>query len=254
MKPFTLKSVLLVSFMLSQMLLIAQNQSKKSRVELKDGSLLNGVIIEDTDYHIILVIETRDTLTIGYKNIAGIDQNRQWHQRTKAEHDYDGLFVELSLNQYIHNDAPFDLSVTVGKRLNKKTSIGVQARFRRHDEFVGAIYITPDFGYGGAYLRQYWLEKKARFFTDATLGYSVSTNSGTQCCTIRSDYNGGVQASLGGGVQFATNGPLSLIVKGGVTYSETSGEIVTIDNPVTTFESTYSKEYLIPHVGFGIEF
>ena len=251
MKLFTL---VVVGLMLSHMTLVAQNQIKKSQVELKDGSLLKGVIIEDTDYHIMLVIETGDTLTIGYKNVAGINQKRMRPKRAKATHDYDGLFVGIGFNQYIHNDAPFGLSLTVGKRLNKKTSLGVEARFRRHEEFVGAIYVTPDYGYAGVYLRQYLLEKKARFFTDATLGYTIGTNSGTVCCTIRSDYKGGVQGSLGGGVQFATASPLSIIVKGGVTYSHTSGEIATIDIPDQTFESTYTKKYLIPYVIVGVEF
>ena len=249
--------LIILSFLglsLTQMQLSAQEAGKKSQVELKDGSLLKGTIIEDTDYHIKLVIETGDTLTIGYKNIAGINQNRMRSNRPKATHDYDGLFVGVGFNQYIHNDAPFGFSLTVGKRLSKKTSVGVEARWRRHDEFVGAIYVTPDYGYLGAYMRQYLLEKRQRFFADATLGYTIGTNSGTECCTIRSDYKGGVQAALGGGVQFATTSPLSLIVKGGVTYSHTSGEIASIDIPDQTFISTYSKKYLIPYVGVGIEF
>lgn len=254
MKTSYLIIISVLSLSLSQIQLSAQSSTKKSQVELKDGSLLKGMIIEDTDYHIKLIIETGDTLTIGYKNIAGINQKRMRPNRPKATHDYDGLFVGVGFNQYIHNDAPFGFSITVGKRLSKNTSVGVEARWRRHEEFVGAIYVTPDYGYGGAYLRQYLFEKKARFFADATLGYTIGTNSGVECCTIRSDYKGGVQAALGGGVQFATTSPLSLIVKGGVTFSQTSGDIASIDIPDQTFVSTYSKKYLIPYVGVGIEF
>lgn len=240
--------------MLSQMLLGAQDQPKKSQVELKDGSLLKGMIIEDTDYHIKLIIETGDTLTIGYKNILGTQQKRQRANRRSATHNYDGLFIGGGFNQYIHHDSPFGFSLIVGKHLNKKTSIGVEARFRLHEEFVGATYIAPNYAYGGAYLRQYFINEKLRFFADASLGYTIGTNSGTECCTISRDYNGGVQAAIGGGLQIATISPLSLVLKGGLTYSRTSGTSASFDNSNQTFESVYSKEYFIPYVSFGIEF
>jgi len=242
-------------FILSHIPVSAQGDIKKSTVELKDGSLLKGYIIKDADDHIRLIIETGDTLTIGYKNINNINsQSFGDVYNRKAEHKYDGMFYGLEYSQYIHEDAPFGFSLLVGKRLNRRTSLGVNVRLRRHKERVGVTFIDPYFVYGGAYLRRYISEAKVRLFTDATLGYTVSTNSGIQCCTIDRDYKGGVQVSIGGGIQIANDSPLSLIVKTGLTYSRTSGEINSIDNIDQTFESSYNKQYYIPYLSVGIEF
>jgi len=64
-----LKTLLILSVAIFLSVTLSSQKKNLKVVHLKDGTILKGEIIEDTDYKIKLVIGTGDTLDVGYKFI-----------------------------------------------------------------------------------------------------------------------------------------------------------------------------------------
>lgn len=254
MKQYQIIIKAIICLILSSVQLSAQS-SEPRKIHLKDGSILVGYVIEDNDYHVKLVMETGDTLTVGYKNIVTESEIRVARKKTRVRpvHKYDGVFVTAGYQRFLMNDQPHTASFIAGKRINCQTNVGIELGYRWHQEFIGGAFIEPQYATAAIYARRYILDVGIpRIFIDGSVGYAVPTNS-IDGFIVNFDYDGGILASLSGGAHIALRGPLSFVIKGGVTYSQTSGLIIS-EGGGNTFRTNYSKDYLVPFVNVGLEF
>ncbi len=210
--------MLFVLLITVQTYLIAQKVSKEGTLELKDGTHLSGILIEEDD-HIAIVLESGDTLAIDYYSIAYIKRNLVRPIQTNVSHHFDGAFFSLGYNHYPNDKLPLELSLLVGKRINKRVSFGVNLRLRKHKTRGRYTYVKALDIYAGFYSRYYYTNSEFRSFVESSLGLSApflksQSNYGLDRRT------GGLQGSLGMGFQILSTYNWSFILKGGLTYSQ----------------------------------
>lgn len=212
------KAFLLLVFIFAQILLTAQKVSKEGTLELKDGTHLEGIIIEQND-HFLIVIETGDTLAIDNYSIAFIKRMLVRPIQTNVSHHFDGAFFSLGYNHYPNDKSPLELSLLVGKRINKRVSFGVNLRLRKHKTRDRYTYVKPLDIYAGFYSRYYYTNSEFRSFVESSLGLSAPFLKPKNNYSL-DRRTGGLQGSLGMGFQILSTYNWSFILKGGLTYSQ----------------------------------
>lgn len=159
-------------------------------VLLKDGSVLNGTVINDTENEVQIILLNGDTLDFSRKSIDAIISKEAYKEsylnhRTIPRHKTQGWFINAEI---LAN--PF--AISAGKRLNKNWNVGGTI-------FYGSPHLERNFGIA-PYFRYYIGDNlfNSRFFLDSFIGVSLRKNDPF----FSRDYNDyPVTGSLGVGIQ-----------------------------------------------------
>lgn len=237
---------------------LSQGADKQTKVHLKDGSILIGEIVEDTDYYIKLATTSFDTIEIGYKFILGFDDDIKYQKirnvKTPIVIKEDGLFLTASLGLIEQRGGDFDgvrASVTAGKRMTKRLNLGLEIGRQNHVFISNVAYGESSFFTVGLYGKYFLSTKPNRWFIDASVGYGLPLTE-DDFFEFSHSYNGGTNAQFNAGRQWSLNNKFSLFFSGGLGYQHVTGDIFTNWNgPVST---SYRKEFLYPTFSIGVEF
>ncbi len=235
---------------------IAQESKEISKIHLKDGSTLVGVIIEDNNYFIKLSTATMDTLEIGYKLILGIGEkvNVQKYRANPIKIKDKGIFATASIGLLEEGRGNFDeirLGLVVGKRLNDRLNLGIEIGMQGHTFTSNFAWGDSDFITAGLYAKYFLSTKSNRWFFDGTIGYGFA-QAGESFQDYAHDYNGGVNTAFNIGRQWGLSNTVGLFFKLGVGYQHVTGEIFTNWNGAVT--TSYRKEFIYPSFLIGVEF
>ncbi len=228
-------------------------QVKKSstRIQLKDGSIFRGENIDESGYHLEMIISTGDTVIFDKDEIISIsvlDTSGLSLFKGKRYHKTKGIFAHVnygfrSYNTEITNKG----DMTFGKRLSEKMQLGLGLAIVQSDALVTQnIWVFNTFVAPYAYGRRYINQKKFRPFVDAKLGYGFSTRE--------RNHSGGIYAEPGIGLQAASRGKFKWNVGLSFYYQPTSGQRTEGGGPFNTpIEIDYNIKYSRLLLNFGIE-
>ena len=228
-----------------------RTEQPKTSVHLKDGSIFHGHKIDESGYHIELIIVTGDTLILQKDLVVGISDHdhthtrRKYLYRKKARFHYkDGFYVYLTgmLGRGANDSFTGVTDITVGYRINPNRSVGIGAGLATSDIFLGSSWLFHEFATVFLYGRQYLGKSRTRFYFDARVGYGfprVSQN------LAGNEHNGGLHFQPGVGLHFATRFGLKWHVGVSQYIQRTSGEDVSFgpfNQPIETdFKIWYSR-------------
>ena len=238
---------------------LAQESSKQTQVHLKDGSILVGEIIEDTDYYIRLVTSSLDTMEIGYKHILGLGNEFQTNRKYKVKPPFilkdSGFFANASVGATDQNQGEsggFRASLVVGKRMSNRLNLGIEIGQSNHIFSSSVAYAESSFLILGFNAKHFFAAKRHRWFVDGSMGYGISTGRENFFQQFH-EYSGGVNSQVSIGRQWSLSNTMGLFFKAGVGYQHATGDIIQTwdSNPVAV---SYRKEYLYPSFLIGIEF
>lgn len=243
---------------------IALSQADQT-LYLKDGSIIKGEIVEDSDYRVRMVIASGDTLTIGYKFVHSIGRANQDKAVTKkhntpAVHLDNGRIVALSLGPTFSQsqDAGFQISLDAGQRLNNKLHIGGGLAYHSFMKGFQFIYVEHDFLSAHGYGRYYFNDAQIKYFVQAKIGYGVAVSdrfSRDFNTEYYDEYSGGLTSQLSFGTHFASREKFRFFAEFNLSYQKVTGSYGAFDwvtnLPIT---SSYDINYLRPGIKAGIEF
>lgn len=233
-----------------------KNLESSDVVNLADGSILVGKIIEDTDYLVRIIIETGDTLTIGYKKIVQ-SQNKNRREKFKVERTFieGGYFAYLAIRSYLQSRSSTEVAVVLGKRISNQWNLGIALNYHEKEDFIEFSFINPGILNLGLYGRYNVYNGYPKIFIDGEAGYGfVVSGSGRSFDLFERNINGGAQGSLSAGVHFAGRKSVRWLVNAGVKYNDTNGNLHSFDQFNGEVFIDYTKKYLSPYFGVGIEF
>jgi len=171
-------------------------------------------------------------------------------------------FYSLGYNHYIRERPIWEISFLLGKELAQKYSLGANVKYRWDSEQRILQNNKTKYLYGGIYVRHPFDDTHG--FVDASLGYGLAVLQpyiplDITGSTIR--YIGGIQSSLGVGLDMSTYFNWSLIVKAGVNYSRTllaeANLLFNVNGQFESIEFTGEQEdisFIRPYIGAAIEF
>jgi len=237
--------------------LVSFGQSESKKLYLKDGSVIEGNILEDTDYYVKIISQYNDTLKIGYKLISRIGKpNKTKPPRREKIIKAKGIGI-VGMGSYLiandnSEDQMFTTQIAVIKRiLNGRGNIGLAMAYDRitftsNFNILESKYLSPAL-YGRYYLNM----AKTRHFVDGKMGYSWALSSTDQNGFLH-EYDGEINASLGLGVHIPSSINVSFLIRTGVQYLRSNGEFTfTRGNPNGT---VYNRRFIHPYVGVAMEF
>ncbi len=227
-----------------------------SEVHLKDGSVLKGQIIEDSDYYIRIYIPTLDTIQIGYKNIdyIGAPPKRAFAGKNRDRiviKDKGWMMVVSNGYNYLRESDKWQYApeFIIGNRLGKKINVGLSlgyTKFQYLSTVAGATNkIVALSGYG----RYYFLKKK-RVFVDGQVGYGFALAEESNEGYLH-QYKGGLHTKAGIGYHFHTNSDIAFLLRAGMGYQRVSGDI---DMRWGNLFVRYTKKYIYPGLSLALEF
>ena len=227
-------------------------------IYLHDGSVVRGKIVEDNDFFIRTVVQTGDTLTIGYKYI---DQSKESKKSTfhvasprpktfRTEGSFFLVTIGASDGQGIHSS--LNSSLTVGKRLSGRLNLGGGVGYDINEFTIGYNYLRGHFFHIHGFARYYLNKSKTRWYLSNQLGYSFA-QSHQQYQVFDHDIEGGIFLSGGVGVHFSSRQKFRFIVEPFVLYQQSSGYIA-FDSFNDVVETNYRKQFLNFGIRVGIEF
>lgn len=237
----------------------SQDSNKKTKVHLKDGSILIGEIIEDTDRYVKIVTATLDTIEIGYKQILSVGDVPKPQKKYKEKPTFipkvSGFFANASFgstDQDKGENGDFRATVILGKRINERFNLGFEFGIQEQVFSSVIAYAKSRFLILGVNGKHFFSEQQHRWFADGSLGYGIALERQHLFEQIHI-YKGGINSQLSFGRQWSVSNTIGLFFKAGVGYQHATGDIFQIwdINPV---EITYRKEYLYPLILIGLEF
>ena len=229
-------------------------QSEQKKIRLKDGSTLVGEVIEDTDYWIKMVIETGDTLTIGYKYIAQTKSKRSSRSlKPFTFKDGDYLF-NIGMRYLFESENTYEITMSAMRRFSNRLYAGISTSHLRREDIINDNYIDPNFLNLGASLRYDLFQKKQRIFLEGEFGYSWVTNQQFGFGPEPSFIDGGWQGSLYTGIHFPSRQKIWWLLYGGIRMSKTSGQLKGFSHFNGENLTIYTKDYFSPFIGFKVEF
>ena len=236
--------------------IISQDSETKSKIHLKDGSTLIGVIIEDNDYFIRLATQSMDTIDIGHKLILGIGKeiNDKKRRINPIKIKDKGVFATMTIGLLQEGRGNFDgirLGLVIGKSLNNRLNIGIDIGKQGHTFTSNFAWGESDFITAGIHGKYFLNTKPNRWFIDASTGYGFA-QEGESFENYSHDYNGGINARINVGRQWSLSNTTSLLFKFGLGYQHVTGDIMTNWNGEVM--TSYRKEFIYPSFLIGLEF
>lgn len=234
---------------------IAQiSEANRVIISTHDGSVFIGRIVFEDELNMDLLVVTQDTLHIQKGLIRDIRRNSKdimLHPGGKM-HYVGGIFYSTTVGWggNFDDNPSADLDFIVGKRLNKRFSVGVGAALSLNSAVIANwnwidTHFTPVFAYGRYYLN----DKKVRPFAFSRLGYGFKTN-----IFWNDNHTGGVHFQPGVGIHFASRKSARFILTLSQMIQHTKGGQNTFDvfsNPVSL---NYSHWYNRTIFKIGVEF
>lgn len=234
--------------------LFAQDTSQHRVIHLNDGSVLSGEVIEDNEFLVKIVIETGDTLTIGYKFIDQSGRMRKKKATGPVTYKDNAAFLALGYKQLFDFQHTYELNIIGGYSLSPKWNIGLELGFMRRPDVIINTYIEPQFLNIGGHIRYNLRVQNPRIFLGGQFGYGIVTNDVPSFGSMRSHIDGGIQGSAITGIHLASRGYARWLFFGGVNFSDSEGAISTFDQFNGEVFIEYSKTYISPLLGVMLEF
>ena len=236
-------------------LLNGQDKSTPKTIYLKDGSVLKGQIIEDNEFFIQIVINTGDTLQVGYKNIVEHPVGRS-SRRVPPEKNYSDAAFFWNINAVGHliKGGGGEIIANFGYRPNNKLNFGIGVGALSREDELALLYLSPSYVHFSPFLRYYLTDQKPRIFISGSAGYSFALDQPNDNNRLREQHNAAFISKANAGIHFASHNDLRFLVQIGVSYHDTSGEFVVADPWVGEFITVYQREYISPTIGVLIEF
>lgn len=231
----------------------AEPQVKKpeTRVQLKDGSIFRGTKIDESGYHIEMIIATGDTVIFDKDKVAGIstfDQSNSITFKSDRYHKTDGFFVHVSYAFRSYNaEVTNKGDITFGKRLSEKAQLGFGLGVTQSDALVTQnTWVFTTFVNPYAYGRYYVNQNNLRPFVDAKAGYGFSTRE--------RNHSSGVYFEPGIGIQAASRSKFKWNMGLSFYYQPTEGQRTEGGGPFNTpIEIDYRIRYSRLLLTFGVE-
>lgn len=235
-------------------------------IYLKDGSIIKGEILENSDYLVRVIITSNDTLTIGYKHILSVGQvfntysHRAKSMRKEKTHLNSGAFIGLSTGVTLHTDSEsgFQAGLNFGKRLGDKVYLGGSIDYNTYVKSFQFIYLSHKFASLSAYGRYYFLNKKSKYYAAARLGYSNAINDQFNRDFNESyfdEYEGGLTSELSIGVHFPSSEKFRFLAEFSISHQQTNGMYGALDwSTNLPVRASYDINYVRPGITIGIEF
>lgn len=238
--------------------------SAKTRVYLKDGSILVGQLLSDDDYAVEMILISGDTVRIGYKYIESVGSReaapitKYRNPKIGKEHNYGGTFIYAEIGgSWSDNEdnGGGQFFLTAGQRISRKLNLGGGIGYVILPKTFRFIWLEPTFVPLYGYSRYYFNEKVFRIYSSAKLGYGISTNRDPflQFNTVN-NYGGGLFGQIGVGVHIANRKKIKALIELNGTYQHTSGHYEALDFNGLPVSSDYNIHFLRPGLTVGIEF
>ncbi len=246
----------LITFLLAGQPLQGQKKrGQKETIHLKDGSVLRGRVIEDNEYFIRMIIETGDTLQIGYKNIVdeAVSSSKRRDEQPRTYLDQ-GWFYDIGLRGELKDNFRGAIYGRIGHRLSPRWYLGLELGFLSREEDVNFTIFETTYAHLNPYVRYYLNQGKPRFFVYGSAGYSFGISSTELDQFNFEDHDGKLIAFAGGGLHFGGRKKVRWIINIGASYHAVSGEMINRDPWVGEVITNYSREYITPTVGVTVEF
>ena len=238
-------------------LFVVTNQlfaQEKKAVKLKDGSVLIGEVVEDNDYFIKIVIETGDTLQIGYKNI--IEEGGTVYFKKEKPPKYfkeGGLFAGFGMSYFLTEGGNYQFTGFLGKRIHPNWNLGFSMRFTRREDYIGVNYIDPHYFELSPFARYYITQTNPRVYVSGSVGYAISTNSESFQGFVR-EFRNGVVADANIGLHLSSRYKMRFLFQAGLNYQDTEGRIQIFQPVVGEITTAFTKQYYTPTFGILVEF
>lgn len=220
-------------------------------MQLKDGSIFRGTKIDESGYHVEMVLAVGDTVIFDKDEVAGIttyDTSTSPSYKGDRYHKTEGLFVHVSYAFRSYNaEVTNKGDITFGKRLSEKLQLGLGIGVTQSDAaitqntWVFTTFVNP-YAYGRYYINQ----NNVRPFAEVKAGYGFSTRE--------RNHSSGVYFEPGIGVQAASRSKFKWNVGLSFYYQPTSGQRTEGGfGSVTPIEVDYNIKYSRLLINFGVE-
>jgi len=229
-------------------------QANRAIISTHDGSVFIGHIVYEDELTIDLVAVTTDTLHIQKGLIRTLRRSStdiMVHSNGKM-HYTGGYFYSTTLGWggNFDDNPSADLDFIVGKRLNKRVSVGMGAAINFNSAVLpNWIWLDHHFMPVFAYGRYYLNDKRVRPFAFSRLGYGFRTG-----IVWNDNHTGGVHFQPGIGIHFAARKSARFIITLSQMLQHTKGNRTNFDvfsNPVNfRFSHWYNRTML----KIGVEF
>lgn len=227
--------------------------SNQETIFLKDGSVIKGQVIEDNEYFIKLLMNTGDTIQVGYKNIITEIESSNRNEDVERIYRDKKSFWNLNLRGQFIDGGAGELLAHIGVRLNRRWNVAMGLGVLERSEEVNFNIFSPSYLHLSPYVRYYWTLGKPRIYMSGSAGYSLSITENS-FLFLSESHKGGFIANTSMGIHFAGRSNLRWLVDIGVSYQDTSGEFVQSDPWVGEFTTLYSNQYFTPTLGITLEF
>lgn len=223
-----------------------------TRVQLKDGSIFRGTKLDESGYHIEMIIATGDTVIFDKDNIVGVtllDPNTSNEIKPDRYHKTDGFFVHVGYGFRSYNSEVTNKGdITFGNRLSEKTQLGFGVGVTQSDALVTQnTWVFTTFVNPYVYWRRYINQKNFRPYFDTKVGYGFSTRERNHSSGLYLEPGIGIQASSRG--KFKWNMGLSFYYQP-TEGQRTEGGFGPFNTPI---EIDYRIKYSRLLLTFGVE-
>lgn len=226
-----------------------------SKVHLKDGTILEGEIVEDTDYLIKLKVGTGDVIDVGYKLIDYIGDKPLSSTKEKHPiytHDR-GMIYDLAITQYLSHDRSPGFEGMIGRVLSDRHQVGLLTRYRK-DRYNLQIWSgNQSYIDIGPYYRHFISSpQKFRWYAEASAGVTMLVEEDVSLA-VDNDVHPHANISLG--IRIGSSRRTGLTVKTGISYNKVSfSTFANENNRDFSVSVDYSKAYFTPHITAGLNF
>lgn len=230
-------------------------QKEISKVHLKDGTVLEGEIVKDTDYLIKLKVGTGDVIEVGYKLIDYIGEKPRPTKKEKRPvfiHN-EGMIYDVALTHYLSHDRSQGVEGMIGRVLSNRHQVGLLTRYRK-DRFNLQIWSGDQFYIDlGPYYRYFITSpKKFRWYAEASAGVTMLIDENVSLA-VDNDIHPHANISLG--IRIGSSRRTGLTVKTGLSYNKVSfSTLANENNRDFSVALDYSKAYFTPHITTGLNF
>lgn len=232
----------------------AQLKKEFAIVKTHDGSIYQGVVIEDDMFQLKMVLPTLDTITVQKSSIKKIrsEKNTILVNRDKF-HKKGGIFYKIDFNFIINSDQnqTSQISFIAGKRLTDKIHLGGGIGFANSRVVLPGNFWTEHrfvnlFAYGKYNLNQ----KKWRPYVDLSAGIGLST----EVNDFWQPNTNGIYVQPGIGFDIANRKNVKWTFKISQYIQKTNGSIMFQDNfgsdAIYSYKHTYNRTMLTIGINF----
>lgn len=224
----------------------------KAIVHYKDGSVFIGNLVKQTPERVWVLLSTADTIRLQRSEIKKLKSSKDWIIYHKGRfHFTKGYFGQFHFG--LAEDDQFNITtqinLIVGKRLDKKWSVGLGGGIETSDRKLGGDWVTHQFGTIFGYGRYYLSDSRIRTYVDSRLGYGFDISP-----SWMDPHSGGINMMPGIGLHFASKKDIKWYLGLGRYIQYTSGNSRFIGPFGLPVETDYKLWYQRTMIRIGFEF